>query len=432
MYVMLISPMKVIKNYDSLATNENRKTALDLIESAFASITPDEVFKANFSFSDNILKLTDQSFNLDEYERIFLVGFGKGSALMCKILEDKLGDRLTAGFDIDVIDSPEFKKVNYTKGTHPLPSEENINYTKKVLVETANLTEKDLVLVVICGGGSAMFEAPANLALEDLDKLFKDMLNSGADITEMNIVRKHVSLVKGGGFAKHLFPAQVASLIFSDVPGNDLSTIASGTTAKDGHTIEEAKQILEKYNLNEDTSDEDFVETPKDDKYFKNVHNILMLSNLTALNAMCQQAEELGRSARIFTDKLQGDAKTLGEKLINEAKPGEILLAGGESTIKVTGAGRGGRNQVLALYALPYLTEDVLLAPFDSDGWDFYELAGAIVDKETLKKVKEQNINTDEFKKDDNSYAFFEKTGDGILTGRLESNVSDLYIVIKD
>ena len=277
-----------------------------------------------------------------------------------------------------------------------------------------------------------MFEAPANLSLERLDKLFKDMLNSGADITEMNIVRKHVSLVKGGGFARHLHPATVASLIFSDVPGNDLSTIASGTTAKDSHTIEEAKQILEKYKLRQDTTEEDFVETPKDDKFFENVHNILMLSNLTAINAMKKRSEELGQRVRIWTDHLQGDAKALGEKLINEAKPGEILLAGGESTIKVTGAGRGGRNQALALYGLPYLTDGVLLASFDSDGWDFFELAGALVDGETLNKIKEQDIDTEEFKKDDNSYAFFEKIGDGILTGRLESNVSDLYIVIKN
>ena len=424
--------MGFIKNYEALCVNENRKIALELIESAIDSITPEQVFKTNFSITENILKLNDKTFNLDEFDHVFLVGFGKGSALMCKIIEEKLGEKLTAGFDIDVVDSPGFNKVEYTKGTHPLPSQENIKYTKRVLDATSNLTEKDLVLVVICGGGSAMFEAPANLTLERLEKLFKDMLNSGADITEMNIVRKHVSRVKGGGLAKHLFPAKVASLIFSDVPGNDLSTIASGTTAKDSHTIGEAKQILEKYSLLNDINEEDFIETPKEDKYFENVHNILMLSNLTALNAMRKKAEEYGKTARIFTEKLQGNAKELGEKLINEAKSGEILLAGGESTIKVTGNGKGGRNQALALYSLPFINEDVLLAPFDSDGWDFYELAGAIVDKETVKKVKEENINVDEFKKDDNSYAFFEKTGDGIVTGKLESNVSDLYIVIKN
>lgn len=425
--------MGVIKNYDKLNLNENRKIALDLIETAFASITPEEIFKKNFSLSPNkILQLNNEHFDLNDYENVYLIGFGKGSALMCRIIEEKLGEKLTAGFDIDVIDSLEFQKVDYTKGTHPLPSEENINYTNKVLNATSNLTDKDLVLVVICGGGSAMFEAPVNLNLEKLEKLFKDMLNSGANITEMNIVRKHISLVKGGGFAKHLFPATVASLIFSDVPGNDLSTIASGTTVKDSHSISDAKNILEKYELTNDIIEDIFAETPKEDKYFEKVHNILMLSNLTAINAMKKKAEESGFNSRILTDKLQGDAKVLGEKLIRNTKPGEILLAGGESTIKVTGNGKGGRNQALALYALPYIEDDTLLASFDSDGWDFYELAGAIVDIESVKKVKEQNINVEIYKKDDDSYAFFEKIGDGIITGKLESNVSDLYIVIKN
>lgn len=423
--------MGVIKNYESLSTNDNRKLALELIEAAFSSIRPEEIFKKTFSMENNFLKIKDQNFAIDHYERVFLVGLGKGSALMCKIIEEKLGDKLTKGFDIDVVGSPGFSKVEYTKGTHPLPSQVNIDYTKKVLEATTGLNEKDLVLVVICGGGSAMFEDPINLSFERLEKLFKDMLNSGADITEMNIVRKHVSKVKGGNLAKHLYPATVASLIFSDVPGNDLATIASGTTVKDNHTLDEAKAMISKYNLGADVEDDDFSETPREDMYFEKVHNILMLSNLTAIDAMKKKAEEMGKTVRIFTDHLQGDAKVLGKQLLNEAKPGEILLAGGESTIKITGNGKGGRNQALALYALPHITEGVLLAPFDSDGWDFYELAGAIVDIDTINKVKEGNIDVESFLSNDNSYGFFEKIGDGILTGRLDSNVSDLYIVIK-
>lgn len=423
--------MGVIKNYDSLAINENRKIALELIESAFASITPEEVFKTNFSLENDILKLSDESFDLNQFERIHLIGFGKGSAGYCKLIEYSLGEKLTQGFDIDTVESPGFNKVKYTKGTHPLPSQINIDFTKEVLSATENLSEKDLVLVVICGGGSAMFEEPLNLSFERLVKLFKDMLNSGADITEMNIVRKHVSKVKGGNLAKHLYPATVASLIFSDVPGNDLATIASGTTVKDNHSLDEAKAVIAKYNLDADVTDEDFAETPREDQYFEKVHNILMLSNLTAIHAMQKRAEELGYSTRVLTDHYQGDARVTGEKLISEASPGEILLAGGETTIKITGNGKGGRNQALALCSLPYLSEDILLAPFSTDGWDFYELAGAIVDIETVKKVRNGNVDVESYLKDDNSYAFFEKTGDGILTGKQESNVSDLYIVIK-
>lgn len=423
--------MGVIKNYDSLALNDNRKVALELIETAFASITPNEIFKTNFSFENNIIKLSDQTFNLGSYERVHLIGFGKGSAQMCHIIETALGDKLTQGFDIDVVQSPNFSKVKYTKGTHPLPSQTNIDYTKSVLSAMTNLTEKDLVLVVICGGGSAMFEEPLNLSFENLVKLFKDMLNSGADITEMNIVRKHVSKVKGGKLAKHLYPATVASLIFSDVPGNDLATIASGTTVKDNHSLEEAKQILAKYNLSADITDADLEETPREDMYFAQVHNILMLSNLTALNAMRQKAEELGWKTRILTDRLQGDARTMGEQLLKESNFGEISFAGGETTLKISGRGLGGRNQALALCALPHITENTLLVSFSTDGWDYYWFAGAIVDIETQKKIKENNIDANEYLSDDNSYGLLERIEDGIKTGKQESNISDLYIVIK-
>lgn len=422
--------MSVIKNYDSLNINEKRKVALELIDTAFSSILPEEIFK-KFSYQENKLTIQDKEFDLSNFERISLIGLGKGSAEMCRIVEEKLGDRLTQGFDIDVVDEAPMQKVAYTKGTHPLPSQINIDYTNKVLNAMQGRTEKDLVLVVICGGGSAMFESPANLTLERLDKVFSDMLKSGADITEMNIVRKHVSKVKGGGLAHLLYPATVVSLIFSDVPGNDLSTIASGPTVKDIHTLEDTKAVLSKYNLQNDLEDADFSPTPTDDKYFTTVHNVLMLSNLTAIQAMQKKAEDLGFTARMWTDRLQGDARVTGEKLINEAKSGEVLLAGGETTIKISGRGLGGRNQALALCSLPFIDDQTLLVSFSTDGWDFYWFAGAMVDSDTKKKITEMHIDTQEYLADDNSYGFFERIGDGIQTGKQESNVSDLYIVIK-
>jgi len=292
------------------------------------------------------------------------------------------------------------------------------------------MTEKDLVLVVICGGGSAMFEYPASVDLQTLTNTFKALLESGATISEMNIIRKHLSLVKGGGFAKHLYPATVVSLLFSDVPGNDMHVIASGPTVKDTVTVKDVLAVLSKYHITTVT-EQDFIEIPKDEKYFENVHNVIMVSNMTALTAMQEKAKVLGLSPRIFSDRVEGNAKEIGKKLIAETKKGEVLLAGGETTVHVTGKGRGGRNQEVVLASLSFVDENTIVLSWDSDGIDFDTFAGAIGDKVTLKKEKELGLNAQSFLQEDNALVFWEKTGDGIITGKLESNVSDLFLIYK-
>ncbi|HSW96224.1 MAG TPA: DUF4147 domain-containing protein [Candidatus Saccharimonadales bacterium] len=422
----------VIKNFDDLARTPQRKIVLELIESALEAIEPQKVLEKNISVENAVLKIQDKIFDLQNFERVFLVGFGKGSAGIAKIVEEKLGDRLTAGYDIDVVQT-EFSKIKFTLGTHPLPTEQNLRFTQEVLDGLGQLTEKDLVLVVICGGGSVMFEKPHKINLGTLTMLNKALLRSGATISEMNVIRKHLSDTKGGGLAKALYPATVASLIFSDVPGNDLSVIASGSTVKDQSTLQEALDLLEKYQITKELplSSDDFTETPKEDKYFEKVSNMMILSNVTALEAMQKKAQELGITAVIHSDKTQGDAKEVGKQLIDLAKPGEILLIGGETTVKVVGNGEGGRNQTLVLAALQYVGENTIIASFDSDGWDFFELAGAIGDSLTVKKAQELGLDTTMFLNNDDSYHFLTQVGDGILTGKLASNVSDLMIVYK-
>jgi glycerate 2-kinase len=352
---------------------------------------------------------------------------------MCKILEQKLGEIVTDGYVIDVVEQT-FTKLKHTLGTHPLPSQANLDFTENVINKFSNLTEKDLVIITTCGGGSVLFEKPNTFDINKMIEVNKTLLKSGATISEINSIRKHLSRVKGGGLAKILFPSTVINLIFSDVPGNDLSVIASAPLVKDPTTIEFAWKIYEKYNMKDTLplTREDFAETPKDDKYFEKVHNILMLSNHTALNAMEKKARALGKNSFVLTDSLQGDARGMGKSLIGQTPNGQILLAAGETTIKITGKGKGGRNQALVLCALPFINDQTVLASVGSDGWDFYELAGAIADSETLKKVKEQGLDVQDFLSDDNSYGFWEKIGDGILTGKLESNVSDLFIVLKE
>ena len=424
--------MGYIKNYDALATSDERKVVLDLIEVAVASIQPELILRKNFSLKGKTLTIQDKVLNIGEYKRIFLIGFGKGSAKIASIIEKTLGDLLTKGYVIDVT-SENFSNIDFTLGTHPLPSQANIDFTKNVVDKLSNLTEKDLVLMVTCGGGSVMFEKPNKLTLDRMIEVNKALLHSGADIHEMNAVRKHLDVVKGGDFAKIVYPADVFNMIFSDVPGNDLSVIASGPTVRDKTTVEDALAVLAKYNLVEELKllPSDFVESPKDDKYFEKVKNILMLSNLTALEAMKQKALDLHIPAKIFSDRFQADAAEAGKKLIGEAPPHSVLLTGGETSLKVTGSGEGGRNQHLVLAALPYISNGTVIASFDSDGWDNTPACGVIADFQTVKKAKSRNLDFKKYLDENDSFAFFKAVGDAILTDRLPTNVSDLMIVLK-
>lgn len=423
--------MGFIQNFDTVAKTPQRKVVLELVESALASIQAPTVVGKQFQRKGNLLTIADKEFDLSAYDRVFVVGFGKGSGEVCKLVEQTLGDTLTGGYVIDNVEQ-SFSRLEFTLGTHPLPSQQNINFTQHVLDELQHLSEKDLVIVVICGGGSAMFEAPHTVSLETLTGVSKALLSSGATISEMNVIRKHLSQVKGGGFAKHLYPANIVSLMFSDVPGNDMSVIASGPTVKDTTTMDDVRSILQKFSISEEViKPTDFQDTVTDDKYFQNVFNVIMVSNMTALKAMEAKAAELGYKPRIYSDKFQADAKVAGEQLIRETQDGEILLVGGETTVKVKGNGKGGRNQTLVLAALPFVGEKTIICSFDSDGMDMYHFAGAIGDRITNETAQKLGLDEKAYLDDDNSYAFFEKTGDGIYTDKVASNVSDLMIVFK-
>lgn len=417
-----------IKNFASLATTPQRKIVLALVEEALSSIQAENILSSKVDVSNGKLIIKDKAFDLSNFDRVFLIGFGKGSAKNSKFIEEKLGEKLTEGYVIDA-SFETFSKIKFTQGTHPLPSQMNIDFVNEVLQKINNLTQKDLVIVVITGGGSSLFETPYKASLERIIKVDAALLKSGADIIEMNTVRKHLSKVKGGGLSKHLFPATVVSIVASDVAGNDLSVISSGPTVKDPTEIEDALSILAKYNI--DVPKDDLSETPKEDKYFEKVSNILILSNLTALKALKKKAEELGINTIIYSDKFAGQAKMVGQELIGKTASNSILLVGGETTVKVTGGGLGGRNQEVVLGALPTIDEKTIIASVASDGWDNSHFAGAIGDAQTLKKAKALNLNPQDFLNNNDSLSFFQKVGDGIETGRLPSNVSDLIIIFK-
>src|SRR3989344_3593381 len=263
--------MGLIKNFEQLAVSEGRRVVLEIMEAGLTAIQPAEVLDQGLSLNGNKLVIAGQGFDLEKYDRVFLLGFGKGAAGISKIIYEKLGNKLTEGWVIDM-ESAQGNRVKYSLGTHTLPSQQNVEFTKNVVLKLeGKLTEKDLVLVVICGGGSALLTLPS-CSIEELVETNRKLLGSGATISEMNTVRKKLDRVKGGGLAKILFPATVISLIFSDVPGNDLATIASGPTVKDPTTVEEAWGMLRKLGIS-GVKREGLVETPKEDKFFEKVHN---------------------------------------------------------------------------------------------------------------------------------------------------------------
>ncbi|OGD88211.1 hypothetical protein A2870_01200 [Candidatus Curtissbacteria bacterium RIFCSPHIGHO2_01_FULL_41_11] len=453
--------MAFVKNYKELAKSAERKIVLDLIEAAIFSIQPENVFGNSFKLNGNQLKILDKTIDLSVFRRIFLLGFGKGSAANCAIIERTLGDRLDGGWDIDAVDA-RFSKVEYTKGTHPLVSATNVEFTQKVIDKLSHLGEHDLVLIVTCGGGSALLESPT-VPLKTLIAVNEALLESGANIHDMNVVRKHLSRVKGGGLAKIIYPAKAVNLIFSDVPGNDLTVIASAPTIPDPTTQDEAWNIYTKFGIDKKVplKKEDFTQTTSADrsprsegrgslifaqnslhprlesrgffaqnKAFENIDNILFLSNSTALEAMQNKANDLGVDVRIYSDHFEGEAKEAGAKLVSECSRG-ILLVGGETTVRASGGGSGGRNQEVVLGVLGSLPENTIVASFDSDGWDNSPFAGAIGDKLTVKRARDLNLDVQSFLNRNDSLNFFKQTGDGIETGRLDANVADLIVVYR-
>lgn len=426
--------MSIILNKEQLATNPLRKDALEILEAGFTAIDTEKVLRSQITLEEGgALCINNIGFQCSFFERIFFIGIGKCAYDGAKVIEEILGDKLTDGIAIDVKGGP-LKKIRSYVGTHPYPSEVNISLTEQVLNMVKGATAKDLVLVLVSGGGSSLFCLPHNMSVETLSNITKTLTQKGADIYELNTVRKHFSEIQGGGLAKFCYPAQVVSLIFSDVLGNDVGMVASGPTVYDKTTVADAAMILMKYDVLSTCIPPDcqFLETPKHPKYFVNVKNFLVGSNRNALNAMKAKAEEIGYHADIETTALSGNASEIGKNLaMGEPRQKSCLLLGGETTVKVRGEGVGGRNQELVLSALPYMKPDSLLVSVSSDGWDNTDHAGAIADLELLEKAKAKNILPQEYLDRSDSYNFFKNVEDGaISTGRLGSNVSDLYIMI--
>lgn len=432
----------------TLRENPRGQGVARILAAAIHAVAPDEAVRRFVQRQDNILHIAGQIYDLDSFDRVFLVGLGKAALSMAQPFTSLLPDRLPRGLLIPKHPAPPpWYGIEIIPGGHPLPDENSLRAGARALALAQSLTSRDLVICLISGGGSALMSAPhPGLHLEDLQALTRSLLACGARIDEINTLRRHLDQVKGGGLARAAAPARVVSLILSDVVGNPLEAIASGPTAPDPSTRAEAQAVLAKYSLTNQVPVailEALARTPETPKpgeaLFERVQNVLVGSNLLAARAALAQAEAEGYQTVFLGDAWQGEARDVAVELCDRLKAHSragqpvCLVAGGETTVTLHGRGRGGRNQELALAAVSALAglENTLLVTLATDGEDGPTgAAGAVVSGNTLGRARRMGFDPAAFLDDNNAYAFFDALEDLLKPGPTGTNVNDLTFLM--
>ncbi len=434
-----------------------REHAMQIFQAGLQAVDPVEAIIRHVRLHDNLLIIGERRFNLKDYNRILVVGAGKAVAPMAKAMEDLLGNRISDGV-IVVKDEHglALKKIKVYEASHPVPDERGVHGTEQILSLVEKAAERDLIICLISGGGSALLIAPVkDISLEDKQNTTKLLLACGATIHEFNTVRKHLSRAKGGRLAQMAYPATVASLILSDVVGDDLDVIASGPTVPDSGTFQDARKILKGYGIWDQLAPSvrshidkgvagQIEDTPKSDNpAFKRCSQVLVGTNLQALQAAGKKAERLGYRSLILSSKVEGEAREVAkfytaiakEVLSSETplKPPVCALSGGETTVTLRGEGRGGRNQEFALasaIAIEGLDRVVVLSG-GTDGTDGpTDAAGAIADGTTVARARKKTLDPRDFLRRNDSYTFFQQLQDLVMTGPTRTNVMDLYMFL--
>ncbi len=415
-----------IKNFAELAKTENRKRALEIAEAGLDAINTKKVVTESLALEGNILSVQGKPFDLSTFKKIKVIGFGKASCDAAQALEEVLGSKISEGAVIG-LEKKACEFIETFEGTHPRPSPQNLEVGKRIIRIVEGIQADDLVIVIVSGGGSALLCYP-EAECEQGRMLYDASIKSGIMISELNTVRKHISSLKGGGLAKMLYPATVISLIFSDVPGDNYADVASGPTYKDETTIADAEKVIKKYDL----GSFNLTETPKEDMYFEKVHNNILVSNRTAVDAMAEYAKTLGFSIQVLSYDFYDQIEGVADEFISASSPDTAVLGAGEPKMKVENrGGSGGRNLYLGMTAIGKIPKDSVFVALASDGLDNSAGAGAIVDSLIADKVQSSGIDMKSYAERADAYDFFEKLGDGmIMTGPTGANVSDLMILM--
>ena len=434
--------------------NEAKTVALEIMRSALKAADPYLAVKRNLKVEGNTLIVSGESLPLEG--KIYLLAFGKAACSMARAVVEILGERIKEGVIVTKYgyaeNCPRLKKLKIIEAGHPVPDENSLLGGKLGLELAEKVGEKDILLILISGGGSALFLLPENgITLKDKIRTNELLLKSGAKIYEINTVRKHISTVKGGKLAKRV-KGTVISLILSDVVGDPLEAIASGPTVKDPTTFEDAYRILRLYGIwgklpesvrkhIELGLEGKAEETLKED--LPNVHNFIVGSNTIACEAALAKAKELGYNALLLTTTLEGEAREIAlaiGSIVQEVarydrplpKPA-VLIAGGEWTVTIRGeAGLGGPNQEFALSVAKKIEGlNTAVLAVDTDGTDGpTDAAGGIVDGKTIERLRKEGVDVEDALRRYNAYHALERAGALLKTGPTGTNVNSLVIAV--
>lgn len=435
-----------------------RSEALKIFQSSLEAVDPVAAVKKFLIKDNDTIKIKNESFNLSSYDGIYVIGFGKAAAAMAKGVEQVLGDSLKQGIvsvKYDHLDDVS-PRIKINEAAHPVPDEAGVVGAKQIIEFLKQRGEKDLVFCVISGGGSAIFPLPCNgITLAEKQETTRQLLACGADIKEINSIRKHISQVKGGQLARVANPATLVTLILSDVIGDPLDSIASGPTSPDRSTFQDCQAILNKYKLSgkipgaveahiQKGVNGILPDTPKEgDAAFNKTFNFIIGSNWESVQAARESAEKLGYNTLVLSTFVEGETKDVArvyaaiakeiKKTGNPISAPACVISGGETTVTITGNGLGGRNQEFVLASAMDIDgmKDVVVLSAGTDGTDGpTDAAGAIADGETISRAKQMKLNSLDYLQRNDSYHYFEKLNDLIKTGPTNTNVMDIRLLL--
>lgn len=436
-----------------------RGRLLKILQAALEAVDPYVAVRRVLRRDGGTLWVGDRRFELTGVERILVVGAGKASAPMARAVEDALGDRRPGGLVVvKTGHAAPTQTIDIVEASHPIPDEAGLAAGRRILDLAAGAGPRDLVIALLSGGGSALLEAPADLTLDDLRAMTDVLLACGATINEINTLRKHVSLLKGGQLARAVAPAPLVSLVLSDVVGSPLDVIASGPTVADTSTWADAWRVVESYGIQEKLPQAvvrrlqeglggRIPDTPKPGApLFARAETLVVGDNRSAALAACRQAEELGYRALLLSTFVEGEARevaklavALGREVRASGHPlaaPACLVLGGETTVTLGETpGLGGRNQELALAAALLLEgrAGITVAALATDGSDGpTDSAGALADGGTAGRGRALGLDAADHLRRHDAYPFLAAVGDLLRSGPTQTNVNDLIVVMVE